>query len=184
MSKSTKSGRNPNFTGTEIEVLIEQMEKNRDVLEEKNKNEQIKEKKNRTWATITAAVNAVSKCGRSEYEVKKKRENVNARVKMSKAVQHRDSNSAGGRNQSKRNIEPISVEHKAISPVAMEGIKDEVGSSSNETNREELDEKSSKTVEEMTDNHSSKREIPSALESRRNKAETSSAKRVKKEVAA
>ena len=71
-NSAEKRKRKPNFTTTELTIITENAEANKDILQSKFSDNVTNKTKTETWKAITEKVNAVSVASRTIYEVKQK----------------------------------------------------------------------------------------------------------------
>ena len=96
MSKVKKSR---NFSAAEVEVLIENVEKYKTILNSRLKNSVTNADKRRVWEKICTRINAVSCVTRTADQVKKKWSDVSSQTKCKEAVRRRERRLTGGGNQ-------------------------------------------------------------------------------------
>jgi hypothetical protein len=90
--------RNPNFTDMELQTLMKEVEKNKNVLFSKSSNVTTNNSKKRVWDSICEKVNACSSSGhkRTVDELRKKWTTYMSETKKKVARQRKDMRQTGG----------------------------------------------------------------------------------------
>lgn len=88
-SEPPKKFRRPRFTDTEALTLVEEVERRCPVIMGRLDNTVTADKKNRAWEEVTAAVNEVSRVGRTLEELRRKFKDLRSHVKIKSAAELR-----------------------------------------------------------------------------------------------
>ncbi|XP_052694429.1 nuclear apoptosis-inducing factor 1-like [Crassostrea angulata] len=91
-----KKERKKNFSAKEIEILVEEVEKNRAILFASHKDVNTNQKKNKCWKDICSLINSVSVQERSPAEICKKWRDLSSQTKKKEAEFRRDMSKTGG----------------------------------------------------------------------------------------
>ena len=102
-----------NFTDTEIEVLVGEVETHQNILFGTLDAGVTKKRKNATWEKVTTAVNAVGSEERSLSEIKKKMFDIKIRAKK-RVTAHRHEISATGGGQATTQLSPMDTRIASI----------------------------------------------------------------------
>ncbi|XP_033758403.1 myb-related transcription factor, partner of profilin-like [Pecten maximus] len=127
-SSSSKRPRKPNFSLSELEILVE-VSKNRDVLMGKFTDSITNEKKKRIWTLIATKINASSQACRSMDDVKKKWQDWSSSVKGKASKYEKERNRTGSGQMTEPALTPLEEKVLAVlgvTAVVIEGIATEM----------------------------------------------------------
>ncbi|XP_033753296.1 myb/SANT-like DNA-binding domain-containing protein 4 [Pecten maximus] len=126
-SSNSKRPRKPNFSLSELEILVEEVSKNRDVLMGKFTDSITNEKKKRIWTLIATKINASSQACRSMDDVKKKWQDWSSSVKGKASKYEKERNRTGSGQMTEPALTPLEEKVLAVLGVtAVEGIATEM----------------------------------------------------------
>ncbi|XP_033759085.1 myb/SANT-like DNA-binding domain-containing protein 4 [Pecten maximus] len=120
-SNTTKRARKPNFTQPELEILVDEVSKNRNILMGKFSDTVTNEKKKKIWGHITVKINSSSHSSREVDDVKKKWQDWSSIVKGKASKLQRERKKTGGGEQTEPSLSAL--EEKVLSVIGVTAVE-------------------------------------------------------------